>query len=306
MKSRHVALQIFFFNSVTCLLLFCGLPSSAQIADEKLQLSVKAGYFHEDFRWSIAGITNNNNYVNVLSELRWKNLRGSCAQVSGQYLFSNNIFVRANFSESFIVAGRNTDTDFGQDNRRDTVYFDSFQSNKGHILADLITAGYQFKFSRVTLSPFIGYGINGESLYILRDNGNVIGNLRSTYKTIWYGATVGCDVKILIGKRFVIHPNIIYHQVDYAAKANWNLIQEFKHPVSYRHSAKGFGIEPALNFSYVLNKKISFSLGGKYADWMTGKGKDTLYLADNTTNVTQMNGAIAKNYSFTGSVTFSF
>lgn len=304
MKRRHVALQFFF--SVTCLLLFFSTQSKAQGDDKKLQVSVKSGYFHEDFHWSIAGITNNNNYVNVLSELHWKNLRGPSVQANAQYNFSNNIFIRADFSESFIVGGRNTDTDFGQNNRKDTVYFDSFESNKGHILAGLIAAGYQFKFSRVTLSPFIGYGINNESLYILRDYGNVIGNLRSTYKPIWYGVTVGVDVKFQLSKRFAIKTNFVYHQVNYEAKANWNLIQEFKHPVSYRHSAKGFGIEPSLNVSYVLNKKISVSVGGKYSYWMTGKGKDTLYLADNTTSITQMNGAIANNYSVMGGITFSF
>jgi hypothetical protein len=305
MKHRHVALQ-FFLNGVTCLLFFCTLSSRAQVANEKLQVSIKTGYFHEDFRWSIAGITSNSNYVNVLSELRWKNLRGPSIQASARYVFSNNIFILTDFSESFIIGGRNTDTDFGQSNRQDPVYFDSFNSNKGHVLGGFIAGGYQVKFKKVALSHYIGYGAHNESLYILRDYGNVIGNLRSTYKTIWYGFTGGFDIKILVRKRFIILPNIIYHQVNYAAKANWNLIQEFKHPVSYRHSAKGFGIEPGLNVSYVLNKKISFSIGGKYSYWMTGKGKDTLYLTDNTTSITQMNGAIGKNYSVTGGVTLSF
>ncbi|CAM3890483.1 hypothetical protein MUGA111182_15805 [Mucilaginibacter galii] len=39
----------------------------------------------------------------------------------------------------------------------------------------------------------------------------------------------------------------------YSAKANWNLVSEFEHPLSFQHNAEGYGIQA----SGTLNTKLS-------------------------------------------------
>ena len=286
-------------------ILFC-MMANAQEKKQKFNITTQLGYFQEDFRWSIAGINDNNNYVNILSELRWENLRGPQANINLQYNFWKGFFVQGNFSTSLILSGSVTDTDFGEDNRKDTLYHDTFDSNEGNIISFGGSLGYKIKFhENYSISPFIGFSSNQQSLYIVEVPGGLLTDLRCTYETQWNGLTLGLDSKIPIGK-FIIQPLIIYHQVNYSAKANWNLIETFKHPVSFTHDAKGFGIEPALNFHYTLNKTISILLGGKSGYWSTGKGVDTLYLTDGSTSTTQLNGAIRNNWSINLGASFSF
>jgi hypothetical protein len=271
----------------------------------KLVITFQPGYFQEDFRWSIAGDSQGKN-PNIYSELRWKNLSGPQFALDVKYKFWKALVLQVNFSESFITSGTVTDTDFGQDNRKDTLYHDQFDSNKGSVTAFHATIGYQLKIKRFSITPFAGYVVNAQSLYLLKDFGNVIGDLRSTYKTRWQGFTAGFNIRIPVGKKFTIEPSFVYNQTNYSSKANWNLIENFKHPVSFRHKAVGFGLEPSLNVRYMIRKKLSFLIGGYYSYWTTGKGSDRLYLMDGQIPVTQFNGAHRSSLGISLGVSYSF
>jgi outer membrane protease len=302
---RKLATQILLSLSVASLLMLTNTHLQAQGNDQKFSISVSPGYFQEDFRWSIAG-TSQGKDPNIYSELRWQKLSGPQISGSAQYNFWKGFVLRTNFHSAFITKGNITDTDFGEDNRKDTLYHDSFDSNKGNILSGDLTAGYQIKFTEnFSATPFIGYGISDQSLYILRDFGSVTGNLKSTYQTQWNGLTIGRELRIKI-KRIIIQQQLIYHQVNYSAKANWNLIEDFQHPVSFRHKAKGYGLETGINIHYRFNKIISVFADGKYSYWTTGKGTDTLYRNNGDISITQMNGAVRNNFNIALGIAFSF
>jgi hypothetical protein len=275
-------------------------------ATKKFQVKIQPGYFNEDFRWSIGGY-NNSVYVNILSEIRWQNLSGPTVEINTQYNFWKQLYVGVNFSNSFITSGTVSDTDFGQDNRKDTLYYDSFDSNKGRITAIDITLGYPMVFLKKYLfTPFLGYVVNQQSLFLLHDFGNVVGDLKSNYEVTWQGFTGGIKCKIPLAQKIIVESKLTYNQVNYSSKANWNLIEEFKHPVSFRHSAKGFGIEPSLSFHYRVKNNIDLFLGGKTSYWTTGTGVDRLFLADGQIAITQFNGSVRKGYAIFIGTTVSF
>jgi hypothetical protein len=272
---------------------------------QKFYVSIQPGYFNESSRWSIAGDSQGKN-PNIYSEIRWKNLSGPQIATSAQYNFWKNFLVKVNIAESFITSGTVTDTDFGADNRKDTLYHDSFDSDKGLITSLIVAIGYNLKINeKISITPFVGYGLNAQSLYLLKNFGSVSGNLRSTYKTRWSGITLGFTSKIQL-RRFIIEPQLTYHQTNYTSKANWNLIENFKHPVSFRHKAIGFGIEPGLKVNFKMGKNFTVFLGGAASYWATGKGSDKLYLADGQVPVTQFNGSVRKGTSVFTGLSYSF
>jgi hypothetical protein len=141
---------------------------------------------------------------------------------------------------------------------------------------------------------------------MLGDLGNVLGELKSTYKTSWNGITIGYLLEIPVLKKIAIQHQLIYQQANYSAEANWNLIEEYKHPVSFKHEAKGFGIVSGLCVSFKINHLMHITLGGRYGYWKTGKGTDELYRSNGEIDVTQFNGATRHGVMLTTGVTFSF
>lgn len=283
------------------------LKAQAAENDVNFIITPSVGYAVEDFVWSIGGKNSQGENVDVLSELKWKKTGGFRTSLKAEFVFVKNFFVRMNKSNTFITSGTVTDTDFGKQNRTDTTFHGQFSSNKGRVRSLDLTVGYKLRFSKnFTVLPFAGYGNNSQSLYILKDFGNVQGNLRSTYRTKWNGFIAGSEIDIPITKRVIVAGNIAYHQLRYAAKADWNLIEAFQHPVSFKHSAKGYCISNELAVRYRFNLTISASIIGNYNYWTTGKGTDTLYLADGNINVTQLNSIFRNGVSISAGIQISF
>jgi hypothetical protein len=74
-------------------------------------------------------------------------------------------------------------------------------------------------------------------------------DLDSSYKTEWTGSWIGLDMAYAWKNLNQLAFSIEYHWADYYAKANWNLIKRFKHPISFEHSADGNGIIINTNWS---------------------------------------------------------
>src|SRR5262249_13035077 len=159
------------------------------------------------------------------------------------------------------------------DNRRDTLFHDVFDANKGGAISYSLAIGYKIRvFGKHAIAPFIGYGNDAQLLYLLRDNGNVQGDLKSSYKTKWNGAFAGLDIRFYIDKKLAVTGQISYHATRYSAKADWNLITDFKHPVSFRHDANGYGIVTEAGLTYLASGKLSIVLTVSNGHWTTGKG----------------------------------
>jgi hypothetical protein len=81
-----------------------------------------------------------------------------------------------------------------------------------------------------------------------------------------------------------------YRQMSYYAEANWNLVNEFQHPVSFDHTANAFGISVNAAIKYRVTKRSLCTLSAGRDYFATGNGKDTLYYKNGDVSVTKLNG----------------
>jgi hypothetical protein len=283
--------------------------AQAQLSSREPKFEMKASvtYDQQALNWSIGGQANAGNEVNVLSELKWKRVRATGLDFEGKGKVWKGLFFRTDFSRAFIISGNVTDTDFGKDNRKDTVFHDSFNSNKGSSASFDFCIGYQFRLYKKHLASLdVGYTSSSQLLYLLRDFGNVQGDMRSTYKTKWNGLIVGCGLNLMITKKISLLEQLSYRQLTYGAAANWNLVEEFEHPVSFRHRAKGYSIANSLSLFYKVRTHVSLFIAFEYSLWRTGKGTDTLYRTNGEISITRLNGVNRTSIGMSTGVYCSF
>jgi hypothetical protein len=80
-----------------------------------------------------------------------------------------------------------------------------------------------------------------------------------------------------------------YHWALYDAKADWNLREDFDHPLSFEHKAEGNGIRIVAGLGAVLTEKWSLEVGYTQQEWSTEDGIDRVYFSDGTYGETRLN-----------------
>jgi hypothetical protein len=289
------------------LLLLIGLCANITYAQdiEKIQLSAGTGYQRENFHWSIAGNINGQN-PNIYSELKWKAISGSLVGLELHWNIWKGFLFWGDYSRSFTTTGTSNDIDYQGNNRTNPIYNQNFNSNKGCTAAWSAGVGYMvFKNKTLSISPYIGYGINYQSYYLLGSNGN-FSNLNTSYKTQWRGPFLELSSALQIINRLKVAAYISYSQVNYSATADWNLIETFQHPVSFRDSANGYGVDAGAKLIFSINHHFSINIGGAYFKWETGTGTDQLYLVTGQTDKTQLNGAVRNGFRLESGLSFAF
>jgi hypothetical protein len=259
--------------------------TSPALSTMRFTIDVTGGYQRLDLHWSIAGNSAGTS-PNVYSELKWKGVASVSAGLDISWKAWKDWVVVGAGSRSFTVSGRVSDKDYGADDRRDVIYDQSFVANKGYAYTLLFGLGYQWRVgSRLRLVPVAGYSLSGQRLSITDG-----GLLDSYYKTRWEGFAGRLSGEWQPGAWALLFGGA-YHQINYRAEGDWNLIQNFRHPVSFRHRADGYGLEGQLGIKYTLGR-VALLLMGSYAGWSTGKGVDELYLASGQSGQTQLNEVV--------------
>ena len=276
----------------------------AQNIEKKVQLSLSAGQQQEDFHWSIAGNSNGQN-PNVLSELKWKNISGLNYAAALKWNIWKNISLYADYNHQLIKSGTVNDMDYSGNNRNAPVYTGNFNDNKGYTSSFNSGAGYVvFNNNLFSLIPYIGYGTSTQSLYLVDLTGQ-FPTLNSTYRANWNGPFVKVSSSVRLTRLLKLTGNITYNQVNYNAQGDWNLINEFQHPVSYRHDAKGYGLNANAGLAFGITHNIALNISYSYFSWETGTGFDQLYLATGQIDKTQLNGAVFNGFNISGGIDFS-
>jgi hypothetical protein len=279
-----------FHPAVHCRMLFLLgllLQGASVFGQDRLQVQVSGGYTREDLNWSIAGNSAGQN-PNIYSELKWRAVGGISTGAALSWQLWRRLVVFAEGSRVFTLSGTASDRDYGGDNRTNPVYGQSFESHSGYAYTSFLGAGYRlWEGGRLELTPAVGYGFSGQRLSIQGDGG-----LNSWYKTGWKGAVVRVSGVLKIDGRWGLLFGGAYHQVNYRADADWNLIRTFSHPVSFRHWADGYGLDGELGIKYATGRHVAVVLAGDYFTGRTGKGIDELYLASGQTSQTQLNGVV--------------
>jgi hypothetical protein len=266
------------------LLLLGVYAGMAQDVAAKLQLTAAGGYRQEELRWSIAGNADGQ-HPNILSELIWKQIGGPATDIHILFNFYHHWQLEGGYERLFFTSGKVYDTDYGGNDRTNTVYAAQFSAGKGG--TDRWEAGLAYRFpvtNEFSITPSAGYSQFHQSLYIFGDQ-----DLNSTYKTTWTGpyGQVVCSTGLT--KKLLLNAGLRYNQVRYRASANWNLIREFSHPESFRHTANGYGLNVHTSMLYHVSRIHSIGIKGIYSRWQTGHGIDELYPATGGPKQTQLN-----------------
>jgi len=270
-----------------------------------VSVRVTAGYERQDFRWSIAGNSAGTD-PNIYSELKWHGVGGVSGGVDVQWKPWQRWRLLANVSRVFNRTGTLGDTDYGLDNRHDVLYHEQFAVNFGYGEAGAVGAGYCLvDMPGFRLVPFVGFTISKQYFPILETSGPFVG-LNSYYSGKWLGPLLKVEGEWRPVKRWRVCGAVVYDQVVYRGVADWNMIADFRHPVSFRHRADGYGVEEELGIKCALGKRLELLVAGNYFDWETGKGVDVLYLNTGATQQTQLNEVVREGIWISAGVGWAF
>src|SRR5579859_6286202 len=262
---------------------------------------VSGGYHQENLRWSIAGNSAGQS-PNVYSELKWRRVAGAAVEAALRYAPGRRWVFFGEGARVFTSAGRVSDKDYAGNNRTGILYDEDFAGSNGYAYVVAAGGGYRlWPGKRLELVPAAGYGVCGQRLTIT-DPGGLYDFLNSYYKTSWYGPLVRASVLWRAGGRWRVTGVVTYHQVSYRVSADWNLISDFSHPVSFRHRADGFGVEGGLEVQYRLDRRVGLLLAADGFCRGTGKGIDELYHPDAPSQQTQLNEVVLTGYGIRAGV----
>ena len=266
---------------------------------------VLCGYHQENLHWSIAGNSAGQS-PNIYSELKWHAVGGAAVDAAVRYGPGRRWVFFAEGSRVFTSTGRVSDKDYAGNNRTQNIYNENFAGSNGYSYSVSAGGGYRFlPGAKWELIPFIGYGVSGQRLTIT-DAGGLYDFLNSVYQTSWFGPLVRVSALWRPGRRWTVTGVVTYRQVNYRAKADWNLITDFSHPVSFRHRADGFGIEGGIVVEYRIGRHMALLLAGDGFRWETGKGIDELYHPDAASQQTQLNEVILEGFGLRSGIRWSF
>ncbi|UEG52579.1 hypothetical protein LLH06_16610 [Mucilaginibacter daejeonensis] len=262
--------------------------------NDRLTISISGGYAQLNTSWSIAGNVKGQK-PNILSELKWTGLKGPVLDVGLRYQFTDHWFVSGKFINTLFRGGTVTDTDYSGDDRTGEAFRIELPVQKGNDKVYDLMLGYRISLAdRWRMDISAGYNDYRQHLY-LTDPVNRT-DLNSTYQNSWRGASVLVAPAFQASSRLTLHGTVKYDQIRYDAVGNWDQVNEFAHPISFRHRANGYGFTVGAGVMYELNRNLSIDLRGYGFKRETGNGTDKLYLANGNESITQFNGARSTGY----------
>ena len=294
-----------------CLLVVAAAIASApevMAADEPSEISFSAGYRQDSLDWNINGEGNPvGSSPNILSELTWRDLK--IFQVKTEMAGSNahRIYFRGSANYGWVIDGENQDSDYAGDNR--TLEFSrSINSVNGSKVMGLKGGvGYEYPFgahSEHSFVPLVGYSYHSQQMNMTDGNQKLsnyanlliydpsatgvppLGSfpgLKSSYDATWSGLWLGADTRLDLQANGLAFLHLEVHFPKYTARANWNLRDDFDHPVSFEHDANGRGWVIEMGWHNQLSH-YQWELGVSLTlqRWVTDSGVDRAYYSDNT------------------------
>lgn len=285
--------------------------------DLKIETGLEAGYRIDDFKWNIAGNIYGQN-PNILSELSWKDLKIYQIKAYAKIELDEKIFIQSTADYGIIMSGENQDSDYSGDNRTGE-FSRSNNSSNGDDVGDFSIAIGRYitpPTSMFRIAPLFGYSYNWQNLRMTDGYQTIdttypyytgpISGLDSTYKAKWKSLWFGVNLEGDINSKWSILGSFEYHLADYTGKGNWNLRDDWDHPVSFLHSANGDGYTCSVGTAFSPNDQWQISLKYHYSSWSTGNGTDRTYFANGAIGITQVNEAVWHSEAFVFTITQKF
>jgi len=162
--------------------------------------------------------------------------------------------------------------------------------------------GYEIYFGeqdRHSLIPMVGYSLHYQGLH-MTDGNQILWDgtyaqmydpslpatvplgpfpgLDSNYDAKWWGPWLGLDMLLDFNKRGSAFARFEYHFVNYFGQANWNLRDDFAHPVSFEHDSNGTGMVVEIGWRQVmLTDAWTWGVSAGLQSWSTDPGRDRVY-----------------------------
>ena len=276
---------------------------------------IDGGVRWAEFNWNIAGQFDGTN-PNVLSELTWSNLAILEVRGAGELGFLNDrLVLEGALGIGSFINGDVQDSDYMSDNRADE-FSRSHASNSDDAIADAaVSLGYQWTggktYSMTQQFPSVrrrvllqvGFSWNEQRLRMtegvqvlsrpdlhpdIPPEGPFEG-LDSTFETRWIGPWLGVEFEHRVGRRPRVLAELEVHLPDYDATANWNLRDDFAHPVSFEHFADGQGYVLVLGWRGAESKVEGLQIRLRAEAWRTDRGIDRTFFADGEVIDTRLN-----------------
>lgn len=275
-----------------------------------IKIDARTGYRRDSLEWNIAGNIYGQN-PNILSELEFTDIEIYQAGIEINAML-NRFYSRGSVFVGTIVDGTGMDSDYTYDNRHGLWSRSQFKIKDNNVYDLDLGVGYEltFFYNKFTAVPLIGLSYHKQNLrftdgvQIIPDSGPFPG-LNSTYKTEWKSWWLGIDMCYKISNIHLMS-SLEYHRADYEASADWNLIDDFQHPVSFIHTADGDGIVIDLGINYILSGNWSAGFNYCYYSWSTDAGYDTVFLATGQAAVSRLNEVKWESRSFNLSISYKF
>lgn len=293
-------------------------------AHAESDLNISLGSRTDELRWSIA---NSDGVPNIISELRWDALKMTyfSAQLSAEI---DAMVLRASISRGEITRGDNQDSDYGANNR--SCEFSRSNNDAGNGSAQDIDLMVGFNFPAlvwpsVQVVPFMGYGQHELNLTMKRGVQTVsnaaclpagvtgspppvgpFSGLNSSYDAKWNGLLLGAEAYFDATAQLRVTAKYFRRWINYEADANWNLRSDLAHPVSFSHSAVGYGNVAALAARYEVDERIAFGLLFEFENYRTDSGSDVIYGSNGGVGFTVLNEVYWRSSRWLATLTANF
>lgn len=321
------------FLAFVLLTLICSSAFAIEgVVVEGSGIELTAGYRSDQLEWNIAGDRGGNN-PNILSELTWEDIEtfqlqtDSWIELGKIPYFEKKSIVLTSISVGKIIDGDVRDSDYAQDNRGNEWSRSVNRADTGFVVdlsgawGPVIDIG---QIKGLVLTPVVGYGFNMQALS-MTDGKQVVSepsltpsdfnaphpvgairHLDSSYTAYWYGPWFGFNASYKYNDNVDLNVGVEYHIVELFAQADWNLRQEFDHPVSFEHEANGSGFVWNFQGKYRMNDNWSMLLSGRIQNWETDAGTDRTYFSDGTVGLSRLNSVEWDSYELLSGVQYRF
>ncbi|TWV90005.1 hypothetical protein [Chitinophaga pinensis] len=270
-----------------------------------LRVNIAATGVRNNLTWSVAG-NSQGTAPNIMSELHWYAQSGIGMKGSLTYQPLRRWFTTISFSRAGYVSGHATDNDYQEDDRQYPAFAGKFRADKGRVQELNGVVGFELYASRrISWNIKAGYTEQRQLNYLLAADAFTPQDLRTTYFSRWRGILLNTAMQWQLSENTLLRATLAYSQLWYRAEADWNLIPSFQHPLSFLHTAKGYGLRPAVAMERRLLGSTSLYLELAYDDRITGHGAEQLYLRNGGLAVTRLNNVKSNGWSLCIGVPFT-
>lgn len=287
------------------------LPAKGTATEIEARICLTNSYRVDNLNWNIAGDIYGNN-PNILSELTWTGLKIYQLKASAE-AFINNFSIQGSLDIGWILDGDNQDSDFSGDDRTGEYSRSNNSTDDDNVWDTALGFGYRFWLwsGRVGITPLAGLSYHKQNLRITDGFMTIppsgpFADLDSTYRARWMGLWIGLDLLLTLGGKSTIFTSFSYHRADYFARADWNLITMFAHPISYTHEANAAGFVLSAGLDLLLIGFYSLKVGLDYQHWHTAAGVDRTFLSNGYMYPTRLNEVNWNSLAFTAGLSLAF